>query len=410
MSLQLPVAVSLEGWKAKALAGDAPKDVLLAKTYTPDSIKSDIPNRQVAFTLSTGAVDREKDTLNPAGWDFEAYRKNPVILWAHEGKSLPIGRAVSTRAEGGVVLSVHEYVPAEVNPFADTVFKMIAGGFLKAVSPGFRPNEWEINTERGGVDFKSQELLEQSIVPIPANADALRHAKDAGIDMGPYEAWVLQNMAFLKGPGVWVSADVAEKMLEKLHDPKRSISVPAVPSRQEVGSGEEGHTTAGAEALPDVRKFMGEALAEPMTTAQTLADRVARDEAEDTYWKLRRAFLDSLDSIVRSDSEEKAQLINRSVVEFVAALQVLMPNLVPEKAATILQDVQSIGQGIGSDALTYLEIKVDEASHQKETSEGSVIILAPENPETGVSCEQIAKMVEEAFDHQRMVTTGKLPD
>ena len=34
------------------------------------------------FVISTGAVDRDGDTIDPKGWDLTAYRRNPTVLLA----------------------------------------------------------------------------------------------------------------------------------------------------------------------------------------------------------------------------------------------------------------------------------------------------------------------------------------
>jgi hypothetical protein len=50
--------------------------------------------RSLTFTASTQSLDRGSDrVLGP--WQLTAFRKNPVILFAHDYKSLPIGRATS---------------------------------------------------------------------------------------------------------------------------------------------------------------------------------------------------------------------------------------------------------------------------------------------------------------------------
>jgi phage head maturation protease len=61
------------------------------------------------------------------------------------------------------------------------VYRLARGGFLAATSVGFRPLKWEYTTdkERGaddwfpGIDFEEQELVEFSIVTVPANPEAL---------------------------------------------------------------------------------------------------------------------------------------------------------------------------------------------------------------------------------------------
>jgi phage head maturation protease len=56
------------------------------------------------------------------------------------------------------------------------VAALLSGGFLRSVSVGFRPLEFRFSSDparQGGIDFTKQELLEISVVPVPANAEAL---------------------------------------------------------------------------------------------------------------------------------------------------------------------------------------------------------------------------------------------
>ena len=72
---------------------------------------------------------------------------------------------------------------------ADTVLAMMRAGFLSGVSVGFQPKRMAYNEERRGVDFLEQELLEFSVVPVPANAVCLVEARAAGVDVEPLRAW-----------------------------------------------------------------------------------------------------------------------------------------------------------------------------------------------------------------------------
>lgn len=145
--------------------------------------------RVVRFVISTQSVDRDKDTIDPSGWDLANYVRNPTVLWAHDARQPPIGRALSIEMSEGKLVSVAEFVPREISPLADTIFQMIKGGWLKSASVGFKPKRWSYNEERRGVDFLEQELLEWSVVSVPSNPDALVEARDAGIDMEPVRAW-----------------------------------------------------------------------------------------------------------------------------------------------------------------------------------------------------------------------------
>jgi HK97 family phage prohead protease len=70
-----------------------------------------------------------------------------------------------------------KFADAGTYEFADQIFRLIKKGFITAGSVGFIPLDFTFSDDRrGGIDFHEQELLEFSIVPIPANANALVQA------------------------------------------------------------------------------------------------------------------------------------------------------------------------------------------------------------------------------------------
>jgi HK97 family phage prohead protease len=116
-----------------------------------------------------------------------AFRKNPVMLWAHDYNHPPVGSwrdwAIEDDEDGKPALAMTA-VFADYD-FADTVFKLYEAGHMRAVSIGWTPLEFEeIADDDGlvvGFDFIKNELLECSAVPIPADADALMQASARGI-------------------------------------------------------------------------------------------------------------------------------------------------------------------------------------------------------------------------------------
>ena len=130
---------------------------------------------------STESVDRQNDVLVSTGADLSNYRRNPVVLWAHDYSRLPVARAVEIDAVPGVGLRAKmEFAPAGVDAHIDAVRKLWELGFLNAASVGFTPKAGT-PTGKGGTRYTDWELLEFSIVPIPANADALRLAFDGAV-------------------------------------------------------------------------------------------------------------------------------------------------------------------------------------------------------------------------------------
>jgi HK97 family phage prohead protease len=142
------------------------------------------PSRIVQFVLSDGSGDRMGDRIDPAGWDLSAYRKNPVVLWAHDALAPPIGRMHNIFSDGTRLIGDVEFATAEVYPFAATICRMVKTGYINAGSVGFAPLEYSLANDRDrplGIDFHRQELLEFSIVPVPANQNALAQACAKGV-------------------------------------------------------------------------------------------------------------------------------------------------------------------------------------------------------------------------------------
>lgn len=148
---------------------------------------------KIDFDISSEAIDRDDDTIALKGWKLANFKKNPVVLWAHNGGQPPIGRATATKVdkERARLVSTAEFTSEDLNPFGAMIGRMVAAKFIKTASVGFRPIEFEFDEDRSfwAVDFIKQELLEWSIVPVPSNPEALGHAKAAGIDIGPLVGW-----------------------------------------------------------------------------------------------------------------------------------------------------------------------------------------------------------------------------
>jgi HK97 family phage prohead protease len=147
--------------------------------------------RALRFTISTGSIDREQDRIALAGWDLANFRRNPVVLWGHDASRLPIGRAFDLRIEDAALKASVEFIPADTpegGQFAESVYRLARGGFIAATSVGFRPTKWDYTRDasRGaddwfpGIDFEEQELVELSIVTVPANPEALIEAPGPG--------------------------------------------------------------------------------------------------------------------------------------------------------------------------------------------------------------------------------------
>ena len=49
---------------------------------------------EMVFVISTDEVDRHGDIVSADGWRLDAFRRNPVVLWAHDYRFPVVGRVV----------------------------------------------------------------------------------------------------------------------------------------------------------------------------------------------------------------------------------------------------------------------------------------------------------------------------
>jgi HK97 family phage prohead protease len=197
-------------FKKKLENSEDVSNIALRKHFVSDDIKLEggKESRKIRFTISTGDVDRDFDIINPKGWELKNFKKNPVVLFAHDSRQPPVAKASNLRLEEGQFLrATAEFTPPDLNPFGDMIFRMIKEGFMKATSVGFRPLEVERElddedrADRFGLNFIKQELMEFSVVPVPANPNALMEARSKGIDTTPLHTWMeeaLDNWAEYK--------------------------------------------------------------------------------------------------------------------------------------------------------------------------------------------------------------------
>jgi uncharacterized protein len=143
-------------------------------------------SRRVRFVASDETVDRYGDIIRANGWQLDNFRKIPVLLFAHQSRNPPIGRADPIAVEGTRLIAHAEFMPEGMSDFADSLWRMVDGGWLRAASVGFMPLAppnpiYDADKHLTGFEFIAQELLELSVVPVPANPGALQLAKSLGL-------------------------------------------------------------------------------------------------------------------------------------------------------------------------------------------------------------------------------------
>lgn len=138
--------------------------------------------RCVIAAISTDSIDRSNEVVIPRGIEKDTYRKNPVVLWAHDYRILPIGKSlwVKNSRDGRQLISKTQFNNTELG---EQVFNLFQRGDMSAFSIGFIAKEYsaptlkeiELRPELEGcrLIIRKSSLLEYSAVPVPCNPDAL---------------------------------------------------------------------------------------------------------------------------------------------------------------------------------------------------------------------------------------------
>jgi HK97 family phage major capsid protein/HK97 family phage prohead protease len=145
----------------------------VTRAYSLLTIKAvDTHQRTIAGMASTPEPDRMGDIVEPLGITF----KNPLPLLLYHDTKKPVGTVTfSAPTKDGLAFTaalptVDE--PGTLRDRVDEAWQSIKAGLLAGVSIGFRSLEESFVKETGGFRFLKSEILELSLVAIPANAGA----------------------------------------------------------------------------------------------------------------------------------------------------------------------------------------------------------------------------------------------
>jgi hypothetical protein len=112
-------------------------------------------------------------------------------MFGHDMRELPVGASTSIEVERGRGLRAR-WKWLEGDARAARVKNAFAQGVLRAASVGFRALAWEPREAGRGVRFTAWELLEWSLVPVPANQEAVRVLRSLDLWRGDDDQVVLE--------------------------------------------------------------------------------------------------------------------------------------------------------------------------------------------------------------------------
>ncbi len=143
------------------------------RAYSLVTVKTvDDEQRLIVGLASTPEVDRMGDVVEPTGAKFA--ESIPLLL--HHDSRLPVGTVRLKRGSDGISFQarlpkVEE--PGNLKNRVDEAWQSVKAGLIKGVSIGFRAMEDGVELMKsGGLRFTGFEILELSLVAVPANASA----------------------------------------------------------------------------------------------------------------------------------------------------------------------------------------------------------------------------------------------
>lgn len=147
------------------------KDIIKKEIENPPEIKfSDENERTIIHFISTITPDVYGDIVHPEGMDAEDFRKNPVVLLAHNSGALTVGKNIWLRAVKNGILAKTQFADTELGR---ELFRLNINGYMNAWSIGFFIKEGGASIINGFRHINKWTLLEYSSVALPANPDSL---------------------------------------------------------------------------------------------------------------------------------------------------------------------------------------------------------------------------------------------
>ena len=148
----------------------SPPGTLIRRTHSAETNGTE-------FILSDETPDRFGDVIASDGWNLDNFQKNPIALFNHKS-DFPIGKWADLHVADRSLRGRLELAPPGTSDRIDEIRRLVDAGILRAVSVGFVPRDSRPRDDDGGGHlFTKQELLETSLVSIPANPNAISVAK-----------------------------------------------------------------------------------------------------------------------------------------------------------------------------------------------------------------------------------------
>ncbi len=258
--------------------------------------KVDDEQRIIRGMATTPEPDRVGDVVDPFGVE---YRNPAPLLWMHQ-HDLPVGSVTFGKpTKDGVPFEAR--IPQIDSPMGlkarvDEAWESVKAGLIQAVSIGFRALEWSVNEKTGGLNFLKTELLELSLVSVPANRGAtINSIKSFDAEIRKAASGQIAEEAQSKPSGVTEKKSKPVKLTPKEGKTKMNIQEQIKQFQNERAS-----KVAQMEALMEKSVKAGESL----------------DEADAEQYDALETEVKGIDQhIKRMEGLQKAQMSNAKAVD-----------------------------------------------------------------------------------------------
>lgn len=160
---------------------------MCAPLVLSESTDFDPKTASASFIISTVSQDRDGDVMKPEGCldTLHTYQANPVVLFDHgEDIKIPIGMSETPDDHRCTIEVLPDKIKGRVFFHCETlessqIARLTEKKVLRAASIGYKgidADPVDPRRPRNGMVYNLWELVEWSIVPVPANQDALLQA------------------------------------------------------------------------------------------------------------------------------------------------------------------------------------------------------------------------------------------
>jgi len=298
------------------LTEDSGARAVVHKTHATDG-------KGTEFVLSDATPDRFGDIVQVEGWEFQNFKKNPVALFSHRA-DFPIGTWSNIRIGEKALRGELILAPKGISPRIDEIRGLVEAGILRAVSVGFKPlaSHPVDNTKNDPFGMAPQiytksELVEVSLVAIPANPNALAVAKSLNISAATRSLVFAEHGNQKTGDG---AAGYARTRAEHGNKRKQVITATSGKTNPKMG-------------------------AHPMLLSQ-------RIEAAETFLvTLKDQLTAHLDTVDDQNPDEAAQAVTEDLNQKIGAAERNLKNLKDAESRLVKATADRSGNGTGREIM-----------------------------------------------------------